>query len=169
MTEQEKQMMEVIKAMPEVFETENEGTRWRFSRMKSSEGFGSSRWNSVDGSTRYALFLSPAQHTAWVCECLMKWLRRKGYQFRCYYDGQWGFRLGNVGEEINNCVYPEEWPALYAAWQHWEVGQQPKEETRWDKLVEFFGETVHAATVTKTPEQWADAIMAVLRKEKTNG
>ncbi len=67
-----------------------------------------------------------------ICHKLMKWLGGKEYWFSRSSKGHW-----NAGMEDKTWArYHGEslWPCLYAAWQHWEAGQQLKKKTLRERI-----------------------------------
>ena len=110
MTEQ-KQMQKVVEKMPEMFRAERGGDEYEY---KIEDGIECAR------DTAGSLYLSPAQHAAWVCEKLMAWLEGKGYLFRRLRIGTWQ-AWSHIGAYLTEGT---QWQALHAAFCHWEESQQ---------------------------------------------
>ena len=104
MTKKEKQMEEVIEAMPKTFETKEGGDY-----VYGDESTPRFRPHAV--GTRY---LSPEQHAAWIEKCLKDWLREnKGVRVHEQNCGNWRLDINGMPYRY----YDTEWDALYAAWK----------------------------------------------------
>ena len=136
------EMKRVVEKMPEVFQPEFDSGEHHYQPQEPLE-YRTGRHAIPDR------FLSPAQHAVWVCECLMGFLEEKGYHFHRYTNGNWSWHKPHDDDDQ---LVGSLWPCLYAAWQHWEAGQEPKGVMTYDQAYRKARYT--AETYSDIPAHW---------------
>ena len=160
LTKQQKiEMQEVVGLMPGVFRPD-------FAQPIHVHG-PKAKQEITEGCAIIFRCLAEAQHVAWVCDRLMAWLEGKDYHFRRATGGVWFWQRGVKGLETGLCSW---WLCLYAAWQHWQNEQKPKEKTLREELVDVVNcRLVHTADIgvrgTGNVPGLIDAIMDIIEEK----